>query len=248
MILYVLSAGEVREAWAYYFFYSANFWVFKTETWGLATHFWTLAVEEQFYLVWPFVILFVPRRMLAPICVFLLIAAPAFRILVSGWSFALLPGSMDALACGALLAIHKAAEVPKWLIIAAVIGTVATIAIHISGGNQFISSAPLPLFALLVLGASHGFRGLLGHLLSAAPIRYIGRISYGLYGIHVPVYYGLGPHMPKFTAYNSITGAICAVISFGLAAMSWRFLEKPILDRRDKVTAFLAPAEHLTTY
>ena len=56
---------ELRDAWPYYTFYGVNFWVAKNMQWGVATHFWTLGVEEQFYLLWPLVVLFTPRRLLA---------------------------------------------------------------------------------------------------------------------------------------------------------------------------------------
>ncbi len=53
---------------------------FLTETWpGSISHFWSLAVEEQFYLVWPWLIVFAPRRFLAPAIVMAIAGAPIFR-------------------------------------------------------------------------------------------------------------------------------------------------------------------------
>ena len=81
-------------------------------------HFWSLCVEEQFYLVWPLIIYFTPRRHLKPAMIGIILLAPLCRYLTyyhwswfdnSGWLPAtyLLPTShMDAFAMGALLAIH----------------------------------------------------------------------------------------------------------------------------------------------
>ena len=93
---------ELRDAWPYYAFYGVNFWVAKNMQWGVATHFWTLAVEEQFYLLWPLVVLFTPRRVLAYLCVSLIPISLAFRVAMqvlahNGFGFALLPGSFDSL-------------------------------------------------------------------------------------------------------------------------------------------------------
>ena len=103
---------ELRDAWPYYTFYGVNFWVAKNMQWGVATHFWTLGVEEQFYLLWPLVVLFTPRRLLAYFCVSLIPIALAFRVAMqvlahNDFGVVLLPGSVDSLACGALLRIKK---------------------------------------------------------------------------------------------------------------------------------------------
>lgn len=78
-----LFSQELREAWPYYTFYSANIWIFKNMRWGAGGHFWTLSVEEQFYLLWPFVVLFTPRRGLVGACIAMVIVAPLFRAVVS---------------------------------------------------------------------------------------------------------------------------------------------------------------------
>ena len=97
---------ELRDAWPYYTFYGVNFWVAQNMRWGVATHFWTLGVEEQFYLLWPLVVLFTPRRLLVYLCVSLIPIALAFCVAMqvlaqNSFGVVLLPGSVDSLACGA---------------------------------------------------------------------------------------------------------------------------------------------------
>ena len=62
VIMLTTYSHQMREAFAYYALYGVNIWVVKNQTWGIATHFWSLSVEEQFYLIWPFAVLWTPRR------------------------------------------------------------------------------------------------------------------------------------------------------------------------------------------
>lgn len=77
---------------------------------GHTTHLWSLAIEEQFYLLWPLVVFWVSRRVLIRVCWSLLAAAWFIRIaLFWRWptglpGYALLPARVDALAAGAVLA------------------------------------------------------------------------------------------------------------------------------------------------
>jgi peptidoglycan/LPS O-acetylase OafA/YrhL len=93
--------------------YFAN-WPISRAGWGVSPrtmpHFWTLAMEEQFYLVWPAVILAVPRRRLVALCVAMLAAAMILRaLLLYRWSLlAVIPVNtlvrLDGLVMGAIVA------------------------------------------------------------------------------------------------------------------------------------------------
>ncbi len=92
---------------------------------------WSLSVEEQFYLVWPLVICFFPRRLLVPTCVAMIVAALALRIALFFYAphvdaYFLTPARMDSLAFGALIAMlirgRYSLRVPKianWALLAA---------------------------------------------------------------------------------------------------------------------------------
>lgn len=57
---------DVRRYFFYFATYTSNFLVFHLSAWNSFSHTWTLAVEEQFYLIWPFVIVFTPKKFLLP--------------------------------------------------------------------------------------------------------------------------------------------------------------------------------------
>ena len=59
LMLFPLEGQDLRQHPAMYFGYLYNVWIFITHNWGpYAVHLWTLAVEEQFYIIWPWIILF----------------------------------------------------------------------------------------------------------------------------------------------------------------------------------------------
>ena len=116
--------GEVwgaREGMAWHAAYLSNVHFFLVNAaqpgvWGgHVAHLWSLAVEEQFYLVWPWVILFAPRRWLPGIALGMAAVGPVFRSVVFGLTgndlAPVLPlGCVDSLALGAYLATTLAPE------------------------------------------------------------------------------------------------------------------------------------------
>jgi peptidoglycan/LPS O-acetylase OafA/YrhL len=239
LAIVAIFSAEVRDAWIYYSFYGANFWVAANMKWGILTHFWTLAVEEQFYIIWPFIVLFCSRRVLACVCVFLIVAAPIFRFATPPFAFVLLPGSFDALAFGSLLAvIGPQPPTLSRLIIASLSLGLTIVFTHIH--TPILSSAlyltlPLPFFFYLVSGAAREFGGVTGAVLSSPALRYIGRISYGLYVIHLPIYVWLIPYLTQLTKHASVASIIASATTIGLAALSWHYFEGPINRMRGAV-------------
>ena len=234
-----IFSTEIRDAWSYYFLYGANFWVAVNMKWGILTHFWTLAVEEQFYIIWPLVVLFCSRRVLAYVCGFLIIAAPVFRFATASNPFAhvLLPGSFDALAWGSLLAVIGPQRLTLSRVIFASLSigmTLVWVLIHTPIPSALYLTLTLPFFFYLISGAACEFGGMFGAVLSSPVLRYIGRISYGLYVIHLPIYLWLVPYFAQWTR-QSVAGVIATAITVGLASLSWHYFEGPINRRRAAV-------------
>ena len=117
MAAVVVDFEASRQIWPWLFTYTSNIYSWHTLSWpGHLGHLWTLAVEEQFYLFWPVLMLFLPRRWLLPLLVGLVCLAPIYRLyasfrysddVASGafTSGALTVSVFDSLGLGALLAI-----------------------------------------------------------------------------------------------------------------------------------------------
>jgi peptidoglycan/LPS O-acetylase OafA/YrhL len=240
----LLASHEVRAAWGYYAFYGVNFWVAVNQRWGVATHFWTLAVEEQFYFMWPFIVLLLSRRVLLRLCIALIVAAPVFRLattVIWGNPFAgvLLPGCIDSLACGAMLALTRIPQLSARRIFIGAVSVAATIICAREGGMASLAmeSLVLPFFYILVGAAARGISGPVGQALSYPVFSYLGRISYGIYVIHAIALRGIMPYLSEVNHYVSFI--IYASITVALSAVSWHFYETPINRARGRVVGAL---------
>jgi peptidoglycan/LPS O-acetylase OafA/YrhL len=193
----------------WYLFYLQNF---GSTFWGLSNrwlgHFWSLAVEEHYYLLWPLVVLLFNRRKLVVISLSLIIGAILMRIicLTAGldvFSFTLC--RMDTLAFGSLLAILFTSHIHwqtavRWTrnLALPVAGVAFASFFILSGtGNPILQAVKYTLFALLcafviVLALSPGSWNLAPRIFSWHWLRGMGKTSYAMYVFH-PFIYGLRP-------------------------------------------------------
>ena len=233
--------------------------------------FWSLAVEEQFYLVWPLAILLLPRRALRPTIVATIALAAIFRVGMAtlapghGLTYMLPISCLDALGLGALLALLRMKEggsrrlesigllvgLPTWLAIRALI--VANRAPPAIAAIE--PTAYALVFAWLIARVADGFRGAVGRVLAWRPIVYLGTISYGLYVVHTLVYpiaiarVRVWP-VPSVMSILPLRLVVLFVSTAAVASLSWWLYERPInrLKRffpyvRDTTTRRVAPAE-----
>jgi peptidoglycan/LPS O-acetylase OafA/YrhL len=116
-ILFIFNVPYLRENFIWYLCYASNILFFKTQSWGGSlSHLWTLAVEEQFYIVWPFVILFIPKKYLLKSIIGIILIGPLSRLILfsiletsgkANFINLLTPTCMDCFGLGALLAYFR---------------------------------------------------------------------------------------------------------------------------------------------
>lgn len=246
-LAFVAGIPEVRENLVWFGTYATNF-LFVFEGWqGPASHLWSLAVEEQFYLVWPFVILLAPVRHLKAVLIVLGLFGIAWRGfgMAAGWGDAAVmlvtPASLDTLCIGALLALaHHGVITFKevWLRRSALVGTGTLIfceVLAILNTGSYFRALVVPvgvalLGVWLVDRAAKGFDGVGGFLLGWRPLVYLGKISYATYLLHLfmPSFLvgtlGLRIGEPHTVGYLLIVSGATIL----LASLSWHLFEGPI--------------------
>lgn len=244
------GSRPVHEGWRWHVAYLSNVYFFLRGAGNdSVTHFWSLAVEEQFYLVWPALILSIPRRWLTATIVLLAATAPIVRaaLLYTGhntWQASVLtPSCLDTLGLGGLLALVRssmgvaaARRFATTCIWAGFAISVATGAVGVVFGWTWTTVTADTATALcsvwLINGAYDGFTGWAAVLLSWSPLVRLGLISYAVYVVHnfVPSLVDRLPLRPIALA-GSLPGlqlATKAFVTISLAALSWRYLESPI--------------------
>ena len=203
---------------------------------------WSLAIEEQFYILAPIVIIFTPRRFLPSMLLGICGAAFAFRYLLRSQPLAmemLLPCRMDALALG-VLAAHMQRTVPLQLRVVPLltaafisIGLLLLISTARPSDTNLYGFSLLPLsVALLLLAAINGVG--FAALLRGKALRYFGEISYGLYLLHQPILViltgliaGVSIETPSLARIP--IGVLAFGVSVALSTISWRYFERPII-------------------
>jgi peptidoglycan/LPS O-acetylase OafA/YrhL len=195
----------------FYLWKSVNYFGLQAENISLL-HCWSLAVEEQFYLTYPLLLIGVHRYARRYFPVFLVaIAAASFALNVAlvgkhaGAAFYLLPARAWELALGALLSFaqewFRRHEWPRH--VAALLGTAAIaagVALYtplVAFPGYFALYPTLGAAALILAGTGTG--SWLSPILSCRPMVYIGRVSYSLYLIHWPVRILIESSIPEYT-------------------------------------------------
>lgn len=217
----VLTAVKTAPWLAYIFFLQNLFHIVLPPSIGQT---WSLAIEEQYYFLWAPLVRFLRRPwMLVTLLVAALVVSPFLRRAHYGWmtpTHTLI--HLDGIAMGGLLAIALyRIRVSKraWLLIG-VTGLVIGIAAAgtVAGGTAFLDSALAVSFggAVLTSIASTGAQNPLSALLRRGPLAFSGRISYGLYMIHIMVFIYFGWLDRKMDAYG-IAGNL-AIVAFRLVA------------------------------
>jgi peptidoglycan/LPS O-acetylase OafA/YrhL len=255
----LLDLPRVRETFVWQVSYLSNFFSALQPTWPEKPidHLWSLSIEEQFYLVWPSLVLFLPMRVLPWLFGLTLAVGPISRGLLT-WLMplgmdggAFTTSCLDSLGIGALLAFWQArrteaerAQDRPWrlCLVFGLMLLMVVLASRWSGKAWrvrmiFEDTAFLLVSVWLVERAARGFRGIGKAVLEFAPLVYVGTISYGIYVYHEfipPLIEMIHQHFGMSLGFPAEEGLVrfgyVTAATLLLAALSWHFYEKPLND------------------
>ncbi|HEY2674388.1 MAG TPA: acyltransferase family protein [Rugosimonospora sp.] len=218
---------------------------------SLVQHFWSLAVEEQFYLVWPVVIVMVlsllgravaasrTRALLLAVVVLASVASFGFSVMQTrdaaaaayfsspGRAWELGVGATMAVAAGPLRAIGARlgrARGPLWLLGLAGVAVSAFVVPSAPGFPAPWAALPVGSAAVLIAAGMPGPVGSWGTVLTNPVSRYAGRISYSLYLWHWPVIVVTAALIPHAPGYRY---PIAVLAMLGLSIASYHLIEDP---------------------
>jgi peptidoglycan/LPS O-acetylase OafA/YrhL len=260
-----------REGMAWHAAYLSNVHFFLVnavrhgEWGGHVGHFWSLAVEEQFYLVWPWIILFARRRWLPGIALGAAASGAVFRFIVTKLTgndlVSILPlGCIDSLALGAYLAMTVAPEFESHPLVrpigrATLWTGLALLAAYLAAeqtdGYWMFRAVSFDIAMALVgvwvvARAAEGAGGWAGRILELGPLRYLGTISYGIYVYH-QMLPELLPRIARRLGHADLLAPLgdqtvpfvlfYTAVTVGIAALSWHGFERPINRWKNRLDA-----------
>jgi peptidoglycan/LPS O-acetylase OafA/YrhL len=245
-LLYPMVHVELRHYWYYYAFFLQNVpFAFHMLSWSALLPLWSLAVDQHFYLVWPVLVYFLPRHLLTPVLVAIVVGSPVLRwvctplFVYPETIYTLTPFRLDDMAFGALAAVWlprlDAKRTVRWAQVAMVMGAAAYALLGVHpwfrrGANTAVFNSLAYSLNLVVLGGLFVWTVLaedswLARVLSTAPLRGLGRISYMFYLLH------LGVLIVTIGNFGVVIGAAVGfVVTAALATVSWFAVERPVLS------------------
>ena len=216
-------------------------------------HLWSLAIEEQFYIVWPIVLLGLVLVRLKPRVIIGVILSLIFIVYLrrvalwdngTRWSYMYTRTDtrVDSLLVGALAAfVFRYFRVPPtfskvimYMSLLCALSTFAYFGPRVESSKFLYNSGftlIAVLFAFVVFGLANSDSGL-GRALSCRPLRFVGKISYGLYIWHFPVFRALARHMETGTRIGRL--GLGLFLAFTATLISWYVVERPALKLKNR--------------
>jgi peptidoglycan/LPS O-acetylase OafA/YrhL len=258
-----MNAGDLP--WWSYIFGIQNFWMVIQQTYGANSlaGTWSVAVEEQFYLLFPLIVRYARPAALPRLLLSLLVLCPIARIISYSLGdqfgyYVLMPLRADILAAGALVAwlqtsgsitaqIEKAYRSVFWVAVflfpAFVVLIGRNIDFHMAywGHTYLVALFGSTVFMVARYQGSEQLT-----FLRTPAAEFFARISYALYLIHMDVHGAIfgafGSPRTIATPQGVALTALAFLVSIGICAASYRYFEKPLIKRGHRKFNYLAPA------
>jgi peptidoglycan/LPS O-acetylase OafA/YrhL len=220
-------------------FYRATSYFSPDLVYNPLLHTWSLAVEWQFYLLYPFILIVFRRLKISDAKTLALMAITSFAlctVLLAFYkleaAFYLLPTRMWEFAVGGLIALAPARTLPpalSRLLAAAAVCAIAFCVFHYDSATLFPGAAALaPCIATAILIRECADPGPLHWLLTRSPVRLLGQASYSIYLWHWPIIVFLDYGYFHFTSHAfAYRAATIVLLSIATGLASWRFIELP---------------------
>jgi len=250
-LIYLYNPSGEDIQFRYFLSFTSNFHYYAERSWGMLAHSWSLAVEEQFYLVWPWVVLFISRKWLPYMMVLFIFSGIITQQLLDPNEFSwILPmPCVDALALGGLLgwiiyarpdSLEQVYQSLRRIAMVALGFTLLRIAFHLSFPSTRTLTAFITLWAICYCLVHDGQRFHQYSLIfNNKFLIFLGRMSYGMYLFHflIPYYTkdaftweyqhivlpaSIKDHYGFYLAQNF-------VILIGVSWLSFHLIEQPVL-------------------
>jgi peptidoglycan/LPS O-acetylase OafA/YrhL len=261
IVLLILQVPEILKTYQYLFTYTLNYSPLYEDAVAFK-FFWSLCVEEQFYLFFPLVVL--PLRnspivlTVVIVAIFLIGTAQSYLNIfpsIEKYNFIGVFPRMATLSLGAMVAlvVRYRKRVPVVLNNKIFEITLLILAVYSSCVQAWWCYLILSLccFVVVLKSVTDGFKlDVINHALENKYVVWVGKLSYGIYLFHMPVQYFLDPHLTiiwgsinfeplgKFKAiyYHPYLFRlpIYSLISIGIAYLSYWFIEMPILRFKNR--------------
>lgn len=218
---------------------------------------WSLAVEEQFYLVWPFVVYFLDEQAILWAAGSLVVLAPVLRWLCIPmfhlpWAiYSLTPFRMDTLAAGAILQIlwrRRHNVIRRFGAYGPILSMIALGVLIVLARNPHFTTTSntresnLCIYEMTLIWSTGlivwALSGRGTRILTFAPVRFFGRISYTVYLIHLAVYF----LAIRYLHGEAVVALVVVSITLLYATTSWYLLERPLLFTKVRVRPALNSA------
>lgn len=243
-----------EHSYFYQLFFLSNYYFVLVEDPHPLRQLWSLAVEEQFYLFWPLLLLFSTRVQRVGLVLVVLVLVSVCIIVIYDFVIATeisrdliykgFESRMVSLVAGSAMAVYGVPDIsPKRLLEMTILGIgVVVLAMLLGGLHGFAYFATVNAFGFLVVAScifiySHRCTGIGRSILQSDLLCYIGRISYGLYVYHLPVFFYFGVSFMQDAGASASLIDVCLVyaVTFAIAISSWHCVEKPLLNLKHSI-------------